>query len=116
MGLCKGYRGNLLQHWVLCELLHRLGQQDFKQLLFASTHGMAPWSVPERREDEARNHCRQAFHTARRRIENERLSVYEAAWFSLSVADGLPYPSSGMFAQYVWQKGCRCCFARRIRR
>lgn len=51
MGLCKGNRGNLMQHWVLCELLHRIGQQDFKHLSLSCTHSMAPWSMPERAED-----------------------------------------------------------------
>src|SRR5207302_2024849 len=42
MGLCKANRGNLMQHWVLCEVLRRVGQQEFKHLLFTCTHSMAP--------------------------------------------------------------------------
>lgn len=104
MGLCKGNRGNLMQHWVLCEILHRLRQRDFKHLLFACTHSMAPWSVPERQDDEASNRCRRVFHLARQRIENERPTAYEEAWFALSATGGLPYPSSALFAQHIWQE------------
>ncbi len=104
MGLCKANRGNLMQHWVLCELLRRLGQRDFKHLMFICTHSMAPWSVPERRDDEARNRCRQVFHLARRRIGNQRINAYEEAWFALSASDGLPYPSSAMFVKHLWKE------------
>jgi hypothetical protein len=87
-----------MQHWVLCEVLCRLERQGFAHLFLVCTHSMAPGSVPESGEDEK-------FHTARGRIKNDRPSAYEEAWFSLSPSDGLPYPSSAMFAQHIWQKG-----------
>ena len=46
MGLCKGNLGNLMQHWVLCETLGRLGEQEFESLHMICTHSMAPWSLP----------------------------------------------------------------------
>ncbi len=104
MGLCKGNRGNLMQHWGLCEILHRLNQQDGKHLLLVCTHSMAPWSVPERRDDEATDRCRQTFTAARQRLARSRTTVFEDAWHSLSAYGGLPYPSSAVFAQHVWKK------------
>ncbi len=103
MGLCKGNRGNLLQHWVLCELLHRLAQRDFKHLSLTCTHSMAPWSVPERLEEEDDHRCRRVFNVARTREAAERGSVFEEAWFALSPGAGRPYPSSAALVQHVWR-------------
>ena len=38
----RGNRGNLLQHWVLVELLARLQQQGPSNLSFIDTHSMSP--------------------------------------------------------------------------
>lgn len=103
MGVCKGNRGNLLQHWVLCELLHRLGQQEFKHLSLTCTHSMAPWSVPERRGDDDTHYCRRVFNAARTRAAADRSSVYESAWHMISPNRGLPYPSTALFAPQVWK-------------
>src|SRR5690242_7040192 len=76
MGLCKGNRGNLMQHWVLCEVLHRLGQQDFKHLSLSCTHSMAPCSMPERQADEDGHRCRRTFNEARMRAPADRTSEF----------------------------------------
>src|SRR4051812_6782619 len=102
MGLCKGNRGNLMQHWVLCEVLRRLGQQSLQHLSLTCTHSMAPWSVPERREEEDDHRCRRVFTEARARGAADRGSVFEEAWFAVSPG-GLPYPSSAVLAQHVWR-------------
>jgi hypothetical protein len=83
-----------MQHWVLCELLDRLGRRDFQHLALTCTHSMAPWSTPERREDDDTHCCRRAFNAARTRAATDRGSVFESAWFALSPNGGLPYPSS----------------------
>ncbi len=100
MGLCKGNRGNLMQHWVLCDVLERLAQVSPKHLLFVCSHSMAPWSVPVHRDK--KDACRNVFDEARRRLAESRASLYEKAWDDLDVAGGLPYPSSAVFAQKVW--------------
>src|SRR5690242_911737 len=105
MGLCKGNRGNLMQHWVLCELLQRLGQQGFTHLSLSCTHSMAPWSIPERRGDEDGHRCRRTFNEARTRAVADRNSVFESAWFALALNGGLPYPSSAVLARNVWRTG-----------
>ncbi len=103
MGLCRGNRGNLMQHWVLCDLLGRLAQRHpARPLLLACSHSMAPWSVPERRMEDGANKCREIFTAVRRRLAEERPSRYEEAWCALSVGGGLPYPSSAAFTQHVW--------------
>jgi hypothetical protein len=94
-----------MQHWGLCEVLRRLGQQEWKDLLLVCTHSMAPWSVPERRADEATNRCRRTFTVARQRLAASRTTVFEGAWHSLSASGGLPYPSSAVFASHVWERG-----------
>lgn len=67
------------------------------------THSMAPWSVPERLSPEAMGRCRQIFTAARQRLVTTRPTVFEEAWHSLSSPGGLPYPSSAVFAQHLWQ-------------
>lgn len=101
MGLCRGNRGNLMQHWALCEVLYRLEKQKFDHLHFVCTHSMAPWSVPERRNNDK---CRQWFTAARQRLNGTQDTVFERAWHSLSPVSGLPYPSSAVFAQQIWKK------------
>lgn len=100
MGVCKGNIGNLMQHWVLAEVIHRLAEPDLlpaKQvhLLLVTTHSMAPWSVPRAQAD-------YAFNAARRREPARRNSHYESAWHGLSVRQGVPYPSSAALAVKIW--------------
>lgn len=103
MGMCKGNRGNLMQHWVLCELLHRLGHKDFRHLSLTCTHSMAPWSVPERRADDNTHYCRRVFNAARVRPSADRSSVFETIWHSLAPNLALPYPSSALFVYKFWK-------------
>jgi hypothetical protein len=64
---------------------------------------MAPWSVPELRQEEDDYRCRRVFNEARTRDAAARASVFEEAWFALSPTRGLPYPSSALLAQHVWR-------------
>lgn len=99
MGLCKGNRGNLMQHWTLAEVIESLKQQ-YKSLHFITTHSMAPWSIPIKAKE---SNCRQKFRQAGRRLANlERPSIYEQHWKSLAVESGLPYPSSALFFASIW--------------
>jgi hypothetical protein len=99
MGLCKGNRGNLMQHWTFAEVIEFLKQQ-FKSMHFITTHSMAPWTIPIKAKE---GHCRRVFRQAGRRLGNlERPSIYEQHWKSLAVKSGLPYPSSAVFFASLW--------------
>ncbi len=102
MGLCKGNRGNLMQHWTLCECLGRL-HDLYGSLHFVTTHSMAPWAIPVVKPDP--DHCRNKFIAAGSRLAAlDRSSRYEAAWKQLSITNGLPYPSSAVLACETWKK------------
>ncbi len=102
MGMCKGNRGNLMQHWTLCECLLRL-RSNYSSLHLVTTHSMAPWSVPVRKD--VMGGCSATFLRAGRRLRSlQAPSQYESAWESLSVEKGIPYPSSIVFATEVWKE------------
>jgi len=104
VGLCKGNRGNLLQHWTLCESLASLANLGISNLHLACTHSMAPWTLPVRKVNEATDTCRRFFRTAANRLAHvQNPNIYESAWHRLSVSSGLPYPSTAVFASAVWQ-------------
>jgi hypothetical protein len=101
MGMCKGNRGNLMQHWTLIECLFHL-QSRFKALHFVTTHSMAPWAFPNS-EDNA-GLCRSVFVRAGARLATIGTPCrFELAWKRLSVANGFPYPSSAVFAAEEWK-------------
>jgi hypothetical protein len=105
MGLCRGNLGNLMQHWVLSEILAALGEQPGgrnRLLLFGTTHSMAPWSVPRQRNP-GQDYSRPRFDRARTRLGRAGASAYEQAWAALSCRGGLPYPSSAVFALHLWE-------------
>src|SRR5438105_2565707 len=96
VGLCAGNLGNLMQHWVLCETLNRLNSLAFQSLHMVCTHSMAPWSVPRRPNAD--------FDEVRMRLTANCTDVYEKVWIDLSANNGLPYPSSALFATRAWTK------------
>ena len=100
MGVCKGNVGNLMQHWILVETLGSLANRApaFPLLNFVTSHGMAPWSVPEGKQSAARV----AFDRVRRNLERVDASPFEVQWRTLSGEGGLPYPSSATFALLAW--------------
>lgn len=101
MGMCKGNRGNLMQHWTLCECLFHL-QSQFKTLHFVTTHSMAPWAIPNREDSEG--NCRSVFMRAGARLSTiDAPCRFEMAWKRLSVGNGFPYPSSALFAAEEWK-------------
>ncbi len=95
MPTCKGNLGNLMQHWVLCEIVANLSSHlgPDSHTLFISTHSMAPGSMPSPSPDQTRD----VFDKARNRLGPRCTSAYEKAWNSLSPCAGLPYPSSALF-------------------
>jgi hypothetical protein len=108
MGVCRGNLGNLMQHWVLCEVLDQLSKEDYRHLLQICTHSMAPWSVPEpigySKVHSPRLHRRRYFDEVRRRLHGHSTSLYERSWRTLSSHFGLPYPSSALFSCDVWPR------------
>jgi len=100
MGLCKGNRGNLMQHWTVAEVFEILKGQH-RNLHLITTHSMAPWAIPEKIEQERL--CRRVFRAAGERLANlPNPTVYESAWKLLDVVSGLPYPSTAAFATRLW--------------
>lgn len=105
MGMCKGNLGNLMQHWVLCEVFDFL-KTSVSHVQLTCTHSMAPWTVPEpvdySSKHSPRLHRRRYFDLVRNRMVENAASVYEKCWLLCSSRLGLPYPSSAVFAQNLW--------------
>lgn len=100
-----------MQHWVLCECLNEL-RKIYESLHLVTTHSMAPWSVPL--ANGIGKPCRRGFVRAANRLsELEKPTVYESAWRKNSGPNGMPYPSSILFAKEVWegQLSCSICEA-----
>lgn len=97
----KGNRGNLLQHWVLCEILEILKQADpqLDSLFYVDATAMAPFSVPE----QGNQPTRPQFEVVRNRLGVGE-SLYEKAWFALTQGNTDTYPSSAVFLRHLWNK------------
>ncbi len=50
MPKCKGNKGNLVQHWVLCELVSA-ARRHVSRLQFIDAHAMAPMAEEPKHED-----------------------------------------------------------------
>ena len=101
MGLCEGNRGNLMQHWTFAKVLNSLPKDNLEKLHLITTHSMAPWAIPRKRERERL--CYGVFRAAGKRLINiENPTSYETAWLSLTVDSGLPYPSTAAFVTRLW--------------
>lgn len=94
MAKCKGNRGNLMQHWTLCECLINLKKQ-VRDLHFVSTHSMAPWSVVNEVDGEFKE-------VIRRLAKLGFPSNYECALKKLLLGKHDQYPSSAVFVGSVW--------------
>lgn len=106
MGMCKGNRGNLMQHWTLCECLCEL-ENTYKSLHFITTHSMAPWSIAGRKEPEGL--CRTTFNRAGTRLANlQQPTAYEVSWARVTGPNGIPYPSSCVIAADTWNGELTC--------
>jgi hypothetical protein len=109
-----------MQHWVLCEILNQLSQESPSHLLFACSHSMAPWSIPEPLDLSSRHspkvHSRRHFDSVRQALNTQPNSRYEDAWKTQAASSGIPYPSSAVFAERVWphQLSLLLCEANKI--
>ncbi|OGJ90696.1 MAG: hypothetical protein A2350_05330 [Candidatus Raymondbacteria bacterium RifOxyB12_full_50_8] len=102
MAIFKANRGNLLQHWVLCELLTMLKSEfgEKAHLHYIDAYAMAPFSLPEAGGYKSSSHA--DFEKVRKVLPG-RQSLYEFTWQKLSGRSGLPYPSSTVFVATLWQ-------------
>ena len=90
----RGNIGNLLQHWVLCELVHRCNQH-WHHLRLVDAYSMAPCAT-----DRPKQHwSSQLFDYARDRATPE--SLYERTWSAL-MASTSGYPNSAAFVTALW--------------
>jgi hypothetical protein len=98
----RGNRGNLLQHWVLVELLGDLGKQGIKKLCYVDAHSMSP--TPTRSAKAATDQTAPEFDLVRSRLADGP-SSYERAWLELSRSLPSEYPSSAAFVRHCWYGG-----------
>ncbi len=102
----KANVGNLMQHWVLCEILEVLKRQ-FNNLLYIDAYAMAPFSIPKLIEKPERNTTRRLFEEVRDRLPGQK-SLYELLWLeAITHSDGQnkeKYPSSTVFVYNFWKR------------
>ena len=92
----KGNSGNLMQHWVLCEVL-RIARHHVDELTYIDAHSMAPRAM---QRTESRGASRQTFDTVFVQLPGQE-SAYEKAWKRLSPEPGT-YPNSARFVTHLW--------------
>ena len=91
----RGNIGNLLQHWVLCELVDCCGGH-WTNLRFVDAYSMAPLAT-----ERARPHwSSELFDHARDRTKRD--SIYERTWSCLD-RDASRYPNSAAFVAALWR-------------
>ncbi|MGH6803272.1 MAG: hypothetical protein ACREC3_07880 [Methyloceanibacter sp.] len=96
----RGNRGNILQHWVLVELLSGLRQQRLDGLCFVDAYSMSPMAT--RSPKAATDQTSPEFDRVRARLPGER-SPYEQAWLALNESLHSEYPSSAAFVRHCWE-------------
>lgn len=96
MSCFKGNDGNLMQHWVLCEIL-TVARKHTKDLVFVDAHSMAPIATQRSEQCERR---KLKFDQVWENLPGQR-SSYEQAWQALS-PDRIGYPNSANFVRYLW--------------
>jgi len=97
---CRGNLGNLLQHWVLCEILEASRSRATK-MDFVDAHSMAPLACPRKRADPRRKE-EEIFDRVRTQLPGQG-TPYEVTWHSLS-PEGAAYPNSAQFVKAIWTR------------
>lgn len=95
----RGNRGNLMQHWVLVELLGCIREGAIGKLCFVDAYSMSP--TPTRSERAATDQTAHEFDHVRSRLDRSS-SVFEQAWLTLSKDLPSEYPSSAAFVRRCW--------------
>lgn len=94
MPIFRGNVGNLLQHWVFCEILDVF--RNYSELSFVDAYSMSPMA-DERPKRDLTAHLFDHVHT---RLPGER-TAYEQAWHRLAPQSG-KYPNSASFLADIW--------------
>ncbi len=94
MSTYKGNKGNLMQHWTLCELLCIAQDSGATSLNYIDAHAMGPLAR------ERTGHS-VVFDRVRAGLPGQG-SCYETAWHSLDPS-GTGYPNSAVFVREVWK-------------
>ena len=97
----KGNDGNLMQHWVLCELL-ATARRYTADLTFIDAHAMAPSATRRTANPKQRG----KFDAVLENLPGQG-SVYEQAWQALWPEPGT-YPNSARFVRSIWPAGGQC--------
>ena len=92
----RGNAGNLLQHWVLCEVLSAC-QNHYDRLGFVDAYSMAPFAAERPRRDASS----QLFDDVADHLPG-RQSLYERAWLKLT-PNTHEYPNSASFVTAAWR-------------
>ena len=92
----RGNVGNLLQHWVLCEVLSAC-QNRYQRLRFIDAYSMAPFADQRPKLDASAP----LFDKVCRRLPGEQ-SLYERAWLKLA-PNTHEYPNSASFVTAAWR-------------
>jgi len=99
MPVYRGNIGNLLQHWVFCEIVQVL-HSHAEHLAFIDAYSMAPVANERPRIDDTAH----IFDFARAHLA-DGTSSYERAWHELHLASGgTGYPNSANFLVTLWKK------------
>lgn len=92
----RGNAGNLLQHWVLCEVLSAC-QASYERLAFIDAYSMAPFATDRPRRDASSS----LFDMVAKHLPGKN-SLYERAWLKLAPHEH-EYPNSAAFVSAVWR-------------
>lgn len=92
----KGNKGNLLQHWVLAELIEliRAGVSSKALLCFIDAHAMSPYASLSGKESKV-------FGRAQSTLPGQS-SLYEQSWLELLGNPRVDYPSSALLVRHLW--------------
>lgn len=95
----KGNRGNLLQHWVLTELITILARRasPATDLSFVDAYAMSPYA----RRDSTPGQTAGDFELVRDRLPGQR-TPFELAWQEIRRKGRVEYPTSAMFVRHLW--------------
>jgi hypothetical protein len=95
----RGNVGNLLQHWVLCEILEAC-RSYAGELAFIDAHSMSPFA---KERSPKLDHSARLFDSVRDRLPGAQ-SPYEQAWHKLKLAalPAIGYPNSAAFLTSLW--------------
>ena len=96
----RGNRGNLLQHWVLVELVGGLRERGLSKLCFVDAYSMSPTAT--RSPKATTDQTAPEFDRVRARLA-EGCSAYEHAWRLLTQSLRSEYPSSATFVRHCWE-------------